>query len=622
MRLIDRAGLKYVVAACLVAIAGGCGSSSSDDTEGNLDASSLDGASSVPEGGPDADYAPLEDATPLDAAPADAGAAPVDATVDAAPPGVPEASLVDQTVSDSASQDTGAGDVAPIPPDVSFVAETGAPDADAAAPTSWLVQAGSTLNIQGLTNDGQLAYFDTNSQGYYAVPVAGGTPTLIYAVPPSSYYTYTREVGNSVFVFDVGSNYVSLVTLWSAGFAQPVTLTTAGLATYYSSVWASDDGQHIAYLQVGGDGTVGGIYGANADGSNPTLLVGDIMTPSGGAPGRCFPLVTLTNRYAVASFCTAADAGSTPIVEAFDVANGWAPGAEVQNAIFTRSTFSTPTNPFFFPYAFDPDGGSLIAATSMSASGALQSFLIDGGEATVLDPAVPMASPLELAGGVAGPGYAVYTTDAGALKQAYATNPTPQTLVSSGVTLMDGLSPDGNWMLVSSGSNTRGLLDISAVSTTNPGSPLVVATMAEYGNLGLTVNTFPGGGFTGDSKYAVVLTNLTEDSVGGTVFLARSLGLTAPYAGRLLSNGFAVLARPLTGSKVLMADNFQDVDGGANSVPLVDFELVDTSNDAPGQPLVTGINADGNYALSADNTLLVYDVYSGAAPGLYAITLR
>ncbi len=604
MRAIGRI-VVGAMAVWAVAFGIACSSSNTPDVASS-DATASDATELSPEDAAE-EAAAAEAASPQDATSRD-GTLPDDASPEASPSDaasdVAETSLVDAPLEAS-------------PRDGEVVDAEGGPSEGGPASGPVLVQSGSTLNIQGITNDGQVVYYDTSSQTYYAKPVSGGPPTLIYAVPPSSYYSYTREVANSVFVFDVASNYISLVTLWSANLPQPVTLTSAGLSTFYSAVWASNDGHHIAYLQVTGDGTIGAIYGANADGTNSTLLAGNIVTSS-NATGRCFPLLVLSDHYAVASYCTVTDAGNAPTVEAFSVDNGWAPVAQVPQAIFTRTTFNTPTNPFYFPFALDPDGGTLIAAAASSDGGLLQSFAFDGG-ATVLDPTTNVVPGVALAGGLVGPAYAVYTS-AGSVRQAYPSS-APQKLVDAGVLLMDALSPNGKWMLVSSGSNQRGLADISLISTLTPGPPLVVATTAQYNNLGLTVITTPGAAFTADNQYALVLTNLTQDSVGGTVYYVRSLGVAWPHAGRILSNGFAVDARPLTGSKVLVADNFQDSDGGTGSVPLIDFEVVDPSGNDPGTPLVTGVNANGNYAISADHKLVIYDVYSGSAPGIYAIAV-
>jgi hypothetical protein len=599
MRVVE--SIRGLTAICAFAAIAACGSSSGSTlAPPDFDATSPDDGATASDGG-GSDASPIVDGAGTDSTLSDGS--PDDGS----------------RSNEAASPDAGAADAE------AGIAEAGESDAEAGSPGGdggtgpTLVQSGTTLSLQGITNDGQVVYYDSSSQSYYAKSVHGGSATLIYAVPATSYYTYTRVLANSVFVLDVNANFVALVTLWSSAMAQPMTLTTAGLSTYYSSLWASDDGQHIAYLQVSSDGSVGGIYGANADGSNPTLLVGNIV--ANNAPGRCFPLLTFRGGYAVASYCAVTDAGTQPhLIGAFSIADGWAPALQVPNAIFTRTPFATPTNPFYFPYAVDPDGGVVVAASTSSAGGALQAFAIDGGGATVLDPNVPITPASSLAGIPTAPWYALYNTDAGALRQVYPSNPAPKTLVPSGVTLFDNVSPDGKWMLVSSGENSRGLLDISAVSTDTPGSPQLVATPAQYGNLGITVITLPGAAFTADSQYALVLTNLAQDSFGGTIFYARSLGVYAPYIGRMLSKGYATDLRPLTGSKVLVTDNFQDTDGGTGSLPLVDFDVVDPSSDAPGTRIAT-VDAETNYAISADHTFVIYTVVSGPAPGLYAVAI-
>jgi hypothetical protein len=568
--------------------------SAADATGETSDAPVAEGEGSAPEGSAPEGAAPDRVDASADA-PADA---PVAAAEDAdATVGPPADATVDATVSDVSSE--------------GGPSEASAPDAEAGVAGPKLVQAGSTLSIDGITADGYVAYFDSSTQSYYATSIQGGAATLIYAVPATSYYSYALQMGESIFVFDVGSNSISRVTAWSSSMAQPLTLTTGGVAAYFFSAWASDDSSHLAYVQSSGNGTVGALYGVSGDGSNPTLLVDGIVTAN--TAGRCFPLLEFRGGYAVASYCSSTDAGATPTVEAFSIANGWAPAAIVPNAIFTHSAVSTPLYGFYFPFALDPDAGRVIAA-SANAGGILQVFPIDGGTPTPLDPGTPMTSSQSLAPGNSNPWYAVYTTDAGALDQAYADNPAPRTLVDGGVALFVAPSLDGTWMLVSSGSNARGLTDISVVSTVNPGPSQLVATTAQYGNLGIAASGRLGGGFTTDGKYAVVYTNLTENSGGGTIFYVRSMGVAPPYLARQLSNGYATDMQALVGSKVIVADNFQDTDGGAGSVATVDLDVVDPSGGDPPTAIVKGVS--GNYVVSADRSNIVY-LGAGSAPGIY-----
>ena len=428
---------------------------------------------------------------------------------------------------------------------------------------------------------------------------------MIYAVPPASTYTYQEFSGDDVFVFDVGSNYISTVTMWSATLAQPVTLTTSGLATYFFSAWATDDAKHVAYLQSSGDGTVSALYGANGDGSSPTLLVGGLVTSSNA--GRCFPLLEFRGGYAFVSYCTSTDAGTTRTISAFSINDGWAPVSSIPNVVFTNTVEGTPAVPFYYPFFVDPDGGRVIAASA----GALEVFPIDGGQATPLDPNTPWASTLYLAAGHTSPWYAVYNTDAGVLMQAYADNPVPRVLVDGGIAKFVAGSLDGKWMMVSSGSNAQGFLDLRTVSTVNPGPAQVIATRVDDGNL--IVNT-QNGAFTTDGQYSIAYTNQTQSSGGTTLFLVRSMGVAPPFLARQLSNGYAVWSYPLAGSKVLVVDNFVDTDGGTGSVATVDLDLVDPSSGAAGIPLVQGVV--NNTAVSADHSVVVY-LGNGPSPGIY-----
>jgi hypothetical protein len=233
---------------------------------------------------------------------------------------------------------------------------------------------------------------------------------------------------------------------------------------------------------------------------------------------------------------------------------------------------------------------------------------------------VPVASSLSFAGSVGSPWSLLYNNDAGALRQAYAANPTPQTLVDAGVNYFTALSPDGKWMLVSNQLNNEAwFADLSLVSTQSPGVPVLVASSTQYGGLPLTpqASNVAERGFTTNSAYALAVTNLKPNSENAWIGYLRSMPVAAPYTTELLTRGYMVNFVTLSGSKVLVADNFEDTDGG--SFPTVDLDVVDPSSSGVDVNIAKGV--PGDLAISSDRTQVVYTVTTGAAPGIYVSTL-
>jgi hypothetical protein len=592
--------LVPVVAMCS-AFVGACGSSSSGPApDAAVDAPSQTGEAGVPEGGTDA---PTSDGTV-----------------------VPDGSGAEASTQDAATQDatTGSGDAGP--------ADGGGTDAEAGdrgtsdggVATRVLVP-GSNLILFGVTRDDYAIYCDASSQTYYAQPLGSGSRATISTSPPSlSPGCYGAVIGNVAFVWSWNSQYVGTATVWSSGMSQGVPLTTSGLAYYYQTLWASDDGKHVAYVQTtSADSTVSSIYGANVDGTGATLLVSSIDTNDayqGNLPA-CFPRLVFRGDYAVLSYCTAADAGLTPELRSFSISGGWAPAAVVPNWIDSLQYYPADWAQFTFPFAVDPDGGRIAAASASSGNGALQIFPIDGGSGTVVDPNVLQAPSLSFAGSVQNPWSILYNNDAGALRQASADNPMPQILVDAGVNYFNGFSADGKWMLVSSARNVHGWFsDLSLVSTQSPGAPVLVVSSSEYDASPVAASSLPTNatrGFTTDSAYALAMTNLQINHENQWIGELRSTPVAPPYVSKPLGNGFIVAYVPLRGSKVLVGDNFEDTDGGSS--PSVDLDEVDPASDGGAVNIARG--TWGAAAPSSDLTQVVYTVVAGAAPGIYVSTL-
>ncbi len=574
-----------------------------------------------------------------DSAPAEGGmGSSIDATmsvvsdaglaVEAAGDGAPQANQGDGGGSDDGSQgttDAGPSDGGALSGDasdggLSVDGASDAGDAGAVLATHLLVP-GTSLSITGITGDNYLVYYDGSTQTYYARSLSGGAPTTIYTAPMSTYAGYATIINNVVFCWSWNSNYIGTLVTWSSGMAQGVPLTTTGLAYLYQTMWASDDSKHIAYVQsTSSDATVSSLYGANADGSGVTLLLPNIDSNADftGQSPACFPRVLFRGDYAVVSSCTVADSGAlAPTIQSFSISNTWAPAVVVPNRVASLQYNPLDRLPFTFSFAVDPDAGRVAAASASSGNGALQVFPIDGGTGTVVDPSVQLSSSLSFAGSVNNPWAIFYNNGGGALMRAYAASPSPAVLVDGGVNFLNAYSNDGLWLLTTSNLNNGGwFADLSLVSTQNPGTPLLVASSSQYGGLPISPRPiFSGGnrGFTTDSNYVLVMTNLKESSSNRWYGSLRSMAVAPPNTMKLLSNGYAADFALVRGSKLLVSDNYQAGDGGSS--PTLDIDEVDPSSTGPAVNIAAGV--PGDYGLSSDLTQIAYTVASGTAPGIY-----
>ncbi len=560
-----------------------CTSSSAGPAEGGPEEASQvdDGGPTGEEAGPDATVAGM------DGAPADA------------------------TLSDGPG--AAAGDAATEGGPATDAADGGAADAGTAKPSLWLA---GNFQVQGITSDNYVVYLDEATDTFYARPLAGGASILLYATPASIGGSFVNVKGQDVFIYGWGNDYVGSLMVWASPLAQPATLTsTGGLGFLYETSWPSEDSQHIVYL-VGRDGTSGSVsdvYGANVDGSSATLLASSVNTYY--AATTCFPRVAFRGDYAVVSYCSTGDAGSTPIIQSFAISKGWSPSVIVTNWIDQARAYIEDQDPSSFAFGIDPDGGQIVAASSTSGNASLQVFPIDGGPGTVIDPSWQLDPTLSFAGTRTNPWSVYYNTDAGVLEQSPVSNPAPRVLLDGGVNYFDAFSRDGKWMLTSNQLNPAAYFaDISLVSTVTPGQSQLLATSAQYGGLPIAVPQARYTSFTTDLGYAVVFTNLVQNNEGDWLNYVRAAAVGGTSATQLVSTGYALGATPLQGSKIVMADNFQDSDGGPGG-STVDLHVVDLSIGGPGTVIASGL--PGSYAVASDLSTVLYNVTDPAAPGIY-----
>jgi hypothetical protein len=602
--------------AALAAVASGVACSSSSGTSpGSGDGSADDGAL-VAEGGgtpePDAGE-PGPDATLTDAE-------GPDSTVVGVSDGATDAPVV---TSDGAITDGNGGDA---PSDGAPGDGSGDGEAGPAGPTLWL-GGSSSLSLYGVTSDNYVIYFDGTVKTFFAQAVAGGSPIAIYALPGSIETTDPVIIGKTVFIYTFANNNVRVgpILAWSSSLAAAVPLGGTGIAYYYQTAWVSDDSQHLLFLQVSaGNSFVSDLYGANADGTGITLVASNINTYPGAI--ACFPRAVMRGGYAVVSYCSAADAGSVPILESFAVGSGWAPATVTTNWIASNNyqTYIENLDPSAFSFAVDPDAGRVVAASSTSADASLQVFPMDGGPGTVIDPTSQLTTNLSFAGSKTNPWSVYYNNGAGVLEQSPVSNPAPKVLADGGVNYFVSYSLDGKWVLTANQSDsTYGFGDVSLVSTVTPGSSQLLATAGEYG--GLPVHSCvlrPGCAFTTDMSRVLVYTNHYQNNEGEWVFYARAASLgAAPSATQLISTGYAADTYPLRGSKILVLDNFQDTDAGAGT-PQVDLHIADPSTSAPATLVASGLpfyymEVPQTYVVTSDLSTIFYKVTQGAAPGIY-----
>ena len=554
--------------------------------------------------------------------------APVGAAADAAADSsVGDAALdgTSEPFDASVDADSDAGADATIRDAAGDGAELDAPIPEASVPDAYsspaLLVPGADLDVLGVTQDQQIVYFDPSSQSqtYYAGSLDGGAPLALYALPSTLSGPDATILGRLVFLFGWGNSYVGTLVLWSAAMGQPVTLTTSALAFLYQSVWASDDGSHIAYLvDTSGNGTVASLYAANGDGSGATLVLSNLDTDV-RTPPSCFPRLVFRGGLAVLSYCTAADAGQVPMIQAFAV-NGWVPELTIPEFLAPTSFNPLVKDPISFPFEVDPDGTRIAAASSSSAGGALQAFPVDGGPGTVLDPSGPWLPTQSLSSSRQDPWSLFYTNDAGALLQVDPGDPAPRVLVDGGVRYFDALSSDSSRMLISSGSVMDSWYSDLSVASTQAASPAAVFVSDAGSPVAADPDTIghpgPAHGFTTNGAYVLAYTGLARTSTGQWAGHVVSAPVASPGSTRALSTGQTLAVVYLTGSTVLLCDVAEADGGGPNG----DLNVFNLETGAPPTRIASDTGTNCDVAPSSDGSWIVFSNQNGPAPGLYVQT--
>jgi hypothetical protein len=481
-----------------------------------------------------------------------------------------------------------------LPPDSSSHPEGGG---DASGPTQ--LAEGMDLTVWGVTSDGYIIYSDAASS--YAVPLAGGTSTVIDAISGPTYLT----VAGPLVEIAVGYNSISspgTLKTWSEKGGLHTISSKAFVYTYqyqYNQVnppidgpvgGSSRDFASIAYFDnYDAAANTADAYVANVDGTGATLLQASVQGVgiSVTSVPTCSPVLSFVGSSAVLGYCPTVGS-STGNITSYAPPSWSSVPVAADVAIDTLDGVS-------FSFG-DPSGTNIL----LQGSSGLEVIAVAGGVPTTIDPNGSAIGALFTSDGAD----VVYLSVTGALLRSPVASPSPSTLVTSGLFGISGLSPDNATALVSTAvSSTTFLSNLYEASATTSGSltTLSAATSTEVpGILG-------GSSFTNDSSHALFYSSVTTDS---TTFVTLGTLQAAPVGSSslvtLASNSINTYASGNT--KVVFDANYTLP--ASSKIATVDLLSVDLSTSAGPSTLATGAIAY-SYALSPDGSQLVYSKLSG-----------
>jgi hypothetical protein len=267
-------------------------------------------------------------------------------------------------------------------------------------------------------------------------------------------------------------------------------------------------------------------------------------------------------------------------------------------AVFTAPTFAPVTLGTTFlqpPGGFvqvDPTGK--LALLLDPAGTGLSLYPLAGGSSVTVD-------PTGVSGLFTATGDIIYTTSNAALMRYTAATAMTIVLVPSGVVAPVDLSPDGNWLQVTSKQDaTTELMSLYIVSATTPGAANSVVP---------TATTSPAG-FTTDSQYSVFGTNFPPDFGPVTYDLEASKTSGGAAAKVLSASGRAFFT---SGAKLVSNTNQSKSTGSADIVSL------DLSTTAAPTTLVTQANPN---LFQPSASQIVYSWYcnENAMAGVWTLT--
>jgi hypothetical protein len=449
------------------------------------------------------------------------------------------------------------------------------------------ILASATVTVQGVTSDGQVIYYDGNTQKLNAVAIAGGTPATIGAWDKSQSLIFTS---NKVALYWNGATQTTsphgqLGVYTASGGAKPLGMASDFGAPGGGSIDVSADGSLVLYTDNVTTANED-IYVAGSDGSNKQKLVSAASVGT-----NCRPVLRFAGNTPVVAYCTAQpDAGTTlsATVAAYSAATGQATQTFTSgNAFYGFSVGSVGTT---WSVEYVTNAGMYVETV-----GATTPTLIDA----------------KGAGGIfthAGTDVIYFENDGSMWISPIAT-PAPGELAKGPYAGTLALSSDDKWVETFLSQNAMTFFtDMYLVSTTpadGGNTPTTLASMNTGANF--------GDAFTADNSRAIFFPNVIMSGSAGYVGAYDSLPL--PPSGMpktIAQNVWEEFAT--SGAKTLYNDNYASNAGFAGAA---DIEAVDLSTTAMPTTLVS--QADANFFLTSDKKTIVYSwsACPGAKAGIY-----
>jgi hypothetical protein len=487
-----------------------------------------------------------------------------------------------------------------VAPDTSTPTESGAPDTGTTS-TDGAVEAGPVLNcntgvgpgasstkllasntqsVQGVTSDGQVALWDSSAKSLSAIPVTGGTATMIDAYDGSGISTS----GPVIEYFNAANGMtpnVGALSIWTAASGKQ----TLGAAAYLSNPGGG-------YFDVSADGTMvlyfsnataksADLYVSKTDGTGATKLV------AGATYGAaCGPEAHFLGNDILAITCSPPSDSSTftSTITVFSGAS-WTPTVLSSSAFVGVSWDKAGTE-----VSFLTAGGQYVQKIG-SATAQLIDATGEGGATFSPD------------------GTTLYYLTMTGLYSANVTSPTPTKVAGTVFAGSFGVSPDGKWIENFENENsTTFFTDLYLTSTAANSTPLALVSSETaaffsdmytvdgsqalfFGNVGLS-----GMGYVGDFEHIVLGAGNVPATIAHNVWQGNATH----------------------GTNVLYNDNYV---GGGKVYGYADIESLDLGT-AGAKPTTLVSEADANYWLTADKKTLVYSFSACptmGTPGVYTM---
>jgi hypothetical protein len=512
------------------------------------------------------------------------------------------------------------------------------PDADAAPVCVTVSTTGTQIlkvdtlkeqvQILDITNDKKFVIYAGYTAGpdasvvtnIYAVPVTGGSPiTLLSGLVSSSMYAYlpvslsydTVFIWNNVTAAGVGTLY-----LWNTSMSGAATAVTGATASAANVGAASPMSDYIVYATgVNTTGTTGELVSATESAPGTTTTLESSIAVSSTSTSFVSQLEFVSEDYFVASY--QATSGVTEV-------SAWSTAA-FGTAIFTTQVQNPPsvTTGVFEPAYVADTAGTTISA--VSSTGQAELIPVATGTAINVGAAGETKDTLIYPDGT-GTLYGKPGVGLSSVSVTGAVLGTPVSLApASGTGLYGGIyteygtigvSPDDSQVLYYSTSDSSGAVSLYLVANSGTPTPIGIVTTPSAGIF--------GDFFTADSKYAVYITQLTNAPamVQGGIGQLDVWDIAGAKTIAVSKGATCWDSNTLTGSTLLYNDNIQ-TSGSSATVAVADIKTVDVSA-ATLSPTVIQAEADYNYYLSADKTVLIYSITYACdttAAGIYAYTL-